>query len=184
MPSKVGLNTVFLSRITDICVWHRCMVRRRVYQRWHAYIFVRPSCGAEAVAFSTRSTTVEVGTHSPRLHVHPIAVATDLEPPFPQHRETRSGYSRYYGLAFLQRCSLSLLSFFLSISHLICLRVGGSLLSHQTIRYLRDRYEFEYKWLSALSQLDIPCLLLWGDKDAVAPFAIARFIHEHSRGKK
>jgi pimeloyl-ACP methyl ester carboxylesterase len=48
---------------------------------------------------------------------------------------------------------------------------------YRTIRYLHDRKEYEYRWVDALQHIDIPCLLLWGDHDSVAPLAIASELH-------
>ena len=61
--------------------------------------------------------------------------------------------------------------------------ISGDQISWKTIRYLRDRYEFEYRWLDTLPKLDIPCLLAWGDSDAVAPLSIGETIRNLSRGK-
>jgi len=36
------------------------------------------------------------------------------------------------------------------------------------------RSRFEPRWLSALSKLDLPVMLLWGDSDAVAPMEIPK----------
>ena len=49
---------------------------------------------------------------------------------------------------------------------------GGS----QLIQYLNDRTVYEYRWHGALKHLDIPCKLIWGDQDAVAPVEIAKGI--------
>ena len=35
---------------------------------------------------------------------------------------------------------------------------------------------FEDRWYASLRQLDIPCMLFWGDSDAVAPMAIPHFL--------
>jgi pimeloyl-ACP methyl ester carboxylesterase len=50
---------------------------------------------------------------------------------------------------------------------------------YRSINYLRDRFDFNYRWLDALSALDLPCMLLWGTHDAVAPLTIAEFIVGH-----
>lgn len=55
---------------------------------------------------------------------------------------------------------------------------GGRHILHRTIRYLHDRSDFEYRWNTALSTLDIPCLLLWGDSDSVAPLSIALAVNK------
>ncbi len=72
----------------------------------------------------------------------------------------------------------------LIFSQYICLySLGGDLLTHKTIRYLRDRYDFEYKWLAAIEDVDIPCLIMWGDSDAVAPISIANYLFSRGRGR-
>ena len=38
------------------------------------------------------------------------------------------------------------------------------------------RRRFEDRWYGALRHLDIPCLVFWGDSDAVAPMAIPQFL--------
>jgi len=53
---------------------------------------------------------------------------------------------------------------------------GGNFITHKTIRYLQDRYDFEYKWLDGIKKVDFPCTIVWGDSDAVAPIEIAREI--------
>lgn len=65
------------------------------------------------------------------------------------------------------------------IADLIALNTyrGGNLLMHKMIHYLRDRFVFEPRWLRAVQELDVPCRILWGDSDAVAPVAIATNLH-------
>ena len=74
---------------------------------------------------------------------------------------------------------------------------GGSRLVHKTISYLNDRqgppyrprekasskfmiyycrWRFESRWFRALRNLNIPCLVLWADSDAVAPMDIAKYL--------
>lgn len=60
---------------------------------------------------------------------------------------------------------------------------SGHKIAHKTIRYLHDRYNFEYRWLDAIASLDLPCLILWGDSDAVAPISIAHHVHHTSKGQ-
>ncbi len=50
-------------------------------------------------------------------------------------------------------------------------------LAHKTIRYLQDRLEFEYRWFAALARLNLPCSIVWGASDAVAPLAVAQYVH-------
>jgi len=53
---------------------------------------------------------------------------------------------------------------------------GGTGLVQKTCSYLLDRARFESRWYRALGHLDIPCMLLWGDSDAVAPMDIAKYL--------
>mmetsp|Transcript_5243 Transcript_5243/g.7360 ORF Transcript_5243/g.7360 Transcript_5243/m.7360 type:complete len:342 (-) Transcript_5243:493-1518(-) len=43
----------------------------------------------------------------------------------------------------------------------------------QVITYLEDRYRMQGSWIQSLSRLDIPCHILWGKADSVAPSEIA-----------
>lgn len=43
----------------------------------------------------------------------------------------------------------------------------------QTISYIEERYRFSHRWIPPLTRLDIPVLILWGQKDPVAVAAIA-----------
>ena len=38
------------------------------------------------------------------------------------------------------------------------------------------RARFESRWYRALANLDIPCLLFWGDSDAVSPTEIPKYL--------
>lgn len=51
---------------------------------------------------------------------------------------------------------------------------GGDKIIHKTISYLHDRSRFETRWLKSLEHLDVPCLLFWGDADAVSPMEIPK----------
>lgn len=53
---------------------------------------------------------------------------------------------------------------------------GGMDIADKTIYYLWDRAHFEYRWFAALRELDIPCKIVWGESDAVAPKPIPEFI--------
>jgi len=59
---------------------------------------------------------------------------------------------------------------------------GGNALTHKTIGYLHDRARFEPRWMSSLSKLHLPIMILWGDDDAVAPMSIphslAKVVHK------
>lgn len=53
-------------------------------------------------------------------------------------------------------------------------RDGGVLKAPQVSSYLDDRLRFEERWLPPLERLDLPCQVLWGDRDPVAVPEIAR----------
>lgn len=46
----------------------------------------------------------------------------------------------------------------------------------QLTRYLIERKRFWHRWIGALTRLDIPCHVLWGDRDPVAVPAIAEAV--------
>ena len=48
----------------------------------------------------------------------------------------------------------------------------GNRIIDKTISYLKDRQRFEARWMRSLKSLDLPCLLFWGDTDAVSPMEI------------
>ena len=54
-----------------------------------------------------------------------------------------------------------------------CLRRFPSLSAYHNSD-TQSRFRFEPRWHSALSRLDLPLLLFWGDSDAVAPMEIAK----------
>ena len=54
---------------------------------------------------------------------------------------------------------------------------GGALIGDKTIYYLWDRAHFEFRWFDALSSLDLPTRLIWGDSDSVSPIKIPQFIN-------
>ena len=43
----------------------------------------------------------------------------------------------------------------------------------QVISYLEDRQRMQGSWIQSLTRLDIPCHILWGKADSVAPTEIA-----------
>ena len=49
-------------------------------------------------------------------------------------------------------------------------------INYKTISYLKDRARFESRWYRALKKINIPCMLLWGDSDAVAPMDIPKYL--------
>ena len=53
---------------------------------------------------------------------------------------------------------------------------GSGATGSDLIQYLNDRAVYEYRWHNALSDIDIPCKLVWGDQDSVAPIEIARML--------
>ena len=52
----------------------------------------------------------------------------------------------------------------------------GTAVMHETIHYLDERAEHEDAWLDAWSRMPVPCSLLWGEKDEVAPVAVADYV--------
>ena len=53
---------------------------------------------------------------------------------------------------------------------------GGTRIQHQIIRYLDERRVHEARWLAALVRSNAPTILVWGEKDPVAPTAVADFV--------
>lgn len=51
---------------------------------------------------------------------------------------------------------------------------NGKLRLPQTIRYIDERYRFQHRWIGALTRLNIPTTILWGQRDPVAVAAIAQ----------
>ena len=49
----------------------------------------------------------------------------------------------------------------------------GRLRLPQSIHYVAERKRFWHRWIGALTRLDVPTLILWGDRDPVAVPAIA-----------
>jgi pimeloyl-ACP methyl ester carboxylesterase len=43
----------------------------------------------------------------------------------------------------------------------------------QLIQYVSERYRFHDRWIGALTRLDVPTLIAWGERDPVAVMAIA-----------
>ena len=59
------------------------------------------------------------------------------------------------------------------------LHQNGHHKSHLTIRYIKDRIEYEQKrWLPALTKTDIPIHLCWGTDDQVAKIEMAYYLKE------
>ncbi len=57
---------------------------------------------------------------------------------------------------------------------------NGKRLGWKLIKYLDERERFQNtRWLPALRDADCPVRIIWGDADAVAPVAIARYLKEH-----
>ena len=57
----------------------------------------------------------------------------------------------------------------------------GSSIAYKLIYYLNDRYNFEYKWITALRNINnkqdsFPFLVLWTDNDSVSPIKIGKTI--------
>ena len=56
----------------------------------------------------------------------------------------------------------------------------GDKKTHLTIKYLNDRKRYEKtRWLPALSQVNLPIHICWGDEDAVARIEMAHYLKKH-----
>lgn len=53
-------------------------------------------------------------------------------------------------------------------------RDDGAARMPQLISYVSERYRFHERWIGALTRLDVPTLIAWGERDPVAVMAIAR----------
>jgi len=61
----------------------------------------------------------------------------------------------------------------------ICHKKGRQLF-HIAIRYLNDRKRFQnHRWLPPLKDTKIPLQICWGNKDVVAPVAVAQHLKNH-----
>lgn len=57
---------------------------------------------------------------------------------------------------------------------------NGRQLFHIAIRYLNDRKRFQnHRWLPPLKDTKIPLQICWGNKDVVAPVAVAQYLKDH-----
>jgi len=54
----------------------------------------------------------------------------------------------------------------------------GNGVQHEIIKYLNERAEYEVAWLEALASSDVPATIIWGELDAVAPFAVPDYVWE------
>ncbi len=54
----------------------------------------------------------------------------------------------------------------------------------QLIGYVSERYRFHDRWIGALTRLDVPTLIAWGERDPVAVLAIARMLAGEIRGAR
>ena len=58
-------------------------------------------------------------------------------------------------------------------------RQDGHLLAWKIIRYLDERDRFQNpRWLRALSRYEGPVHICWGEADAVAPVAVAKYLNQ------
>ena len=58
-------------------------------------------------------------------------------------------------------------------------RENGHRMAWKTIRYLDERGRFQNpRWLKALSRFEAPIHICWGEDDAVAPLAVARYLKD------
>jgi pimeloyl-ACP methyl ester carboxylesterase len=56
----------------------------------------------------------------------------------------------------------------------------GTRIEHEIIGYLNERKTHEAEWLEALAHSDIPTTLVWGEKDPIAPPAVADYVWAHA----
>ena len=59
---------------------------------------------------------------------------------------------------------------------LLC-RAEGRARLPQIIQYIDERYANTARWIPPLHRLDLPALVLWGDRDPVAVYAMAERLH-------
>ncbi len=52
------------------------------------------------------------------------------------------------------------------------------------IRYMHERRQFWERWIGALTRLDVPALVAWGERDPVAVMAIARQLAKETPGAR
>ena len=52
----------------------------------------------------------------------------------------------------------------------------GMRVQHDVIQYLDERKVHEVDWLQALARSDIPTTLVWGERDTIAPTAVADYL--------
>lgn len=55
---------------------------------------------------------------------------------------------------------------------------GGRLVLPAIAQYIRERHRYWHRWVGALCRLDIPCHILWADRDPIAVPAIASKLEE------
>ena len=60
----------------------------------------------------------------------------------------------------------------------------GRLRLPQSIAYIEERRRFWQRWIGALTRLDLPTLILWGDQDPVAVPAIAKQLQAEIPGAR
>ena len=56
----------------------------------------------------------------------------------------------------------------------------GTRIEHEIIGYLNERMAHEAEWLETLARSDIPTTLVWGERDPIAPPAVADFVWAHA----
>lgn len=59
---------------------------------------------------------------------------------------------------------------------------GGKARLPQITQYIAERYRFWHRWIGALTRLDLPCHIVWGDRDPVAVNAIAEAMAAETPG--
>jgi pimeloyl-ACP methyl ester carboxylesterase len=53
---------------------------------------------------------------------------------------------------------------------------SGVKVEHDIIQYLNERKANEVTWLETLRNSNIPTTLIWGEKDVIAPIAVADYV--------
>lgn len=60
----------------------------------------------------------------------------------------------------------------------------GTRIEHAIIGYLNERKAHEAEWLDVLARSDIPTALVWGEKDPIAPPAVADYVWSRALEKR
>jgi pimeloyl-ACP methyl ester carboxylesterase len=55
----------------------------------------------------------------------------------------------------------------------------GTSVMDSTVQYLNEREDYEDTWLEALANTSVPLTIIWGEKDTIAPTAVADYAWDH-----